>query len=118
MTYVYVAINNNGLIKIGTTTNPEHRQKRFDNVPKHHRNSNMKIKKVVNLTYDNRVYALAVESLLRYDLGTYNVTNTTMDTFKYDGAFFRPSIYITNFTDKVTHAEQILSHIKTTGHLL
>ena len=118
MTYVYIALNNKGLIKVGTTTDPNHRQQRFNSVPKHHKNSNMKIKKVVNLAYDNRVYALAIESLLRYDLSTYNVHNTTMDTFKYNGAFFRPSVYIANFTEKVTHAEQILSHIKTTGHLL
>jgi predicted GIY-YIG superfamily endonuclease len=118
MNYVYVAINNNQLIKIGTTTDPEHRQQRFNNVPKHHLNSNMRIKKVISLTYDSRAYALAVESLLRYDLNTYSVINTTMDTFKYSGALFRPSVYIAKFADKVAHAEQILSHIKTTGHLL
>lgn len=118
MTYVYIALNNRGLIKVGTTTDPNQRQQRFNDVPKHHRNGNMKIKKVVNLAYDNRVYALAVESLLRYDLGTYHVSNTTMDTFKYNGVYFRPSIYIANFAEKVAHAEQILSHIKTTGHLL
>lgn len=118
MNYVYIAINNNKLIKIGTTTDPEQRQQRFDNVPKHHLNSNMQIKKVINLAYEGRAYALAVESLLRYDLNTYRVSNTTMDTFKYDNAFFRPSVYIAKFADKVAHAEQILSHIKTTGHLL
>lgn len=118
MTYVYVALNPNGLIKIGTTTNPEARRARFNNIPEHRKNAKMEIKKVIPLQYDGRTYALAVESLLRQDLQTYNTTNTTMDTFAYNGAYFKPNAYIKAFDKKVAKAEKILSHTKTTGHLL
>lgn len=118
MTFVYVAINNNGLIKIGSTIDPIARQQRFDNIPKHHKNSGMVIQKAVALRYSGRAYEWAIESLLRYDLSTYNVSHRTMDTFAYNGAYFKPKAYIKTFENKVTKAERIISRIKTTGHLL
>ena len=117
-TYVYIAINNRGLIKIGSTIDPIDRQARFDSVPKNRRNANMKIQKVVPLHFEGRAYEWAVESLLRYDLNTYQVTHKTMDTFKYNGAFFKPAVYIKNFEYKVAKAELILCKTRTTGHLL
>lgn len=118
MTYVYVALNPNGLIKIGSTIDPIARQKRFDNIPKHHKNSGMIIQKAVALRYEGRAYEWAIESLLRYDLQTYNTVHKTMDTFAYNGAYFKPNAYIKAFDKKVAKAEKILSHTKTTGHLL
>ena len=118
MTYVYVAINNKGLIKIGSTIDPADRQKRFNAIAKHHKNSGMIIQKAVALKYDGRAYEWAIESLLRYDLSTYNTSHKTMDTFAYNGAYFKPKAYIKTFEDKVAKAERIIGRIKTTGHLL
>lgn len=118
MTYVYVALNHNGLIKIGSTIDPTARQKRFDNIPKHHKNSGMVIQKAVALQYEGRAYEWAIESLLRYDLQTYNTVHKTMDTFAYNGAYFKPKAYIKTFEEKVAKAEKIISRTKTTGHLL
>ena len=117
-TYVYIAINNRGLIKIGSTIDPIDRQARFDNIPKNRKNANMKIQKAVPLHFEGRAYEWAVESLLRYDLNTYQVTHKTMDTFEFNGAFFKPAAYIKNFERKVAKAERILNKTATTGHRL
>ncbi len=117
-TYVYVAMNNRGLIKIGSTVDPTQRQACFDKVAKNRRNANMKIQKIVPLHFEGRAYEWAVESLLRYDLNTYQVTHKTMDTFEYNGAFFKPAVYIKNFEAKVRKAERILNKTATTGHRL
>ena len=118
VSYVYVAINNHGLIKVGSTVDPTDRQARFDKVAKNRKNASMKIQKIVPLQFEGRAYEWAIESLLRYDLSTYQVTHKTMDTFEYNGAFFKPAAYIKNFEAKVRKAERILNKTATTGHRL
>jgi hypothetical protein len=111
-------MNNRGLIKIGSTIDPTERQKRFNKVAKNRKNADMEIQKAVPLRFEGRAYEWAVESLLRYDLNTYQVTHKTMDTFEYNGAFFKPAAYIKNFEAKVRKAERILNKTATTGHRL
>ena len=115
MQYVYVAMNNSGLIKIGTTNDKADRQNRF-NQAKH--NKGMRIMVAVALAKEGRAYAWAVESLLRYDLSLYNVRHGTMDTFHYNGTDFHPKAYINAFARKVAKAEAILDRTKTRGYLL